>query len=79
MLPRLLVQRDTFFGCPNGRLKLREEGGAAELIFYSRSGAAGVRESRYWRSPVLDPSTMAALPNRPPVAGFRSTVPSAVQ
>lgn len=59
--PRLLVQRDTFFGCPNGRLKLREEGGAAELIFYSRSGAAGVRESRYWRSPVLDPSTMAAL------------------
>jgi adenylate cyclase class IV len=59
--PRLLVQRDTFFGCAAGRLKLREEGGAAELIFYSRSSAAGVRESRYWRSSVADAASMTAL------------------
>jgi predicted adenylyl cyclase CyaB len=59
--PRLLVQRDTFFGCPAGRMKLREEGSAAELIFYSRSSAAGVRESRYWRAAVADAAAMTAL------------------
>lgn len=58
---RLLVQRDTFFRCATGRLKLREEGTAAELIFYSRGSGAEARESRYWRAAVEDGAAMAAL------------------
>jgi len=44
----VLVQRDTYFRVPDGRLKLREEtpGGAA-LIQYHRPDAAHARESRY--------------------------------
>lgn len=59
--PTLLSQRDTFFRCPEGRLKLREEGTAAELIFYARETRSAARESRYWRSPVADAAGMKAL------------------
>jgi homotetrameric cytidine deaminase len=50
-----LVQRDTYFRVPDGRLKLREEtpGGAA-LIQYRRPDAAHARESRYRLAPVED-------------------------
>jgi len=50
-----LVQRDTYFRVPEGRLKLREEtpGGAA-LIQYHRSDRAEARESRYRIAPVED-------------------------
>ncbi len=44
----VLVQRDTYFNAHNGRLKLREEEGAApHLIAYERPDRAGRRESRY--------------------------------
>ncbi len=44
----LLSQRDTYFRTPNGRLKLREDGGpAAELIAYTRADLPGERESAY--------------------------------
>ena len=51
----VLVQRDTYFRVPDGRLKLREEtpGGAA-LIQYHRPDAAVARESRYRIAPVED-------------------------
>lgn len=43
-----LVQRDTYFHVPNGRLKLREEpGGVAHLIGYERPNRTEERESRY--------------------------------
>lgn len=43
-----LVQRDTYFHVPNGRLKLRqEEHGKPHLIAYERPDQAGPRESRY--------------------------------
>lgn len=43
-----LVQRDTYFEVPNGRLKLREEEAAVpHLIAYERPNLAGQRESRY--------------------------------
>lgn len=58
---QVLVQRDTFFACEAGRLKLREEGGAAELIFYARGSSADARESRYWRAGVSDGAATAAL------------------
>lgn len=44
----VLLQRDTFFQCDRGRLKLREiEGAPAELIAYSRSDESAVRTSDY--------------------------------
>jgi homotetrameric cytidine deaminase len=51
----VLVQRDTYFRVPEGRLKLREEtpGGAA-LIQYRRDDRPEARESRYRIVPVED-------------------------
>jgi len=44
----VLIQRDTYFHAPHGRLKLREEEGATpHLIAYKRQDQAGQRESRY--------------------------------
>jgi predicted adenylyl cyclase CyaB len=49
-----LQQLDTYFKVPRGRLKLREQDGAAELIFYERSDEAIERESQYQIVPVHD-------------------------
>lgn len=44
----MLIQRDTYFHAPHGRLKLREEEGVmAHLIAYERPDHIGQRESRY--------------------------------
>ncbi len=46
--PVLLEQDDTFFPCPNGRLKLRVRSGSdGELIFYRRADHSGAKESFY--------------------------------
>lgn len=51
-----LLQVDTYFHLPEGRLKLREiAGAAAELIFYRRENRAGTKESRYDLTIVSDP------------------------
>lgn len=43
-----LLQQDTYFAVPRGRLKLRQEKGAiAHLIAYERPDGAAQRESRY--------------------------------
>ncbi len=43
-----LLQKDTYFAVPRGRLKLRQEKGKiAHLIAYKRSDVAGNRESSY--------------------------------
>jgi len=48
--PELLVQTDTFFDAPAGRLKLREfEDGKSELIAYLRLDSDSVRESKWSR------------------------------
>ena len=48
--PELLVQTDTFFDAPAGRLKLRQfEDGKSELIAYLRSNSDSVRESKWSR------------------------------
>ena len=43
----VLEQRDVFFDCPRGRLKLRLGTGPAQLIHYERADAAALRSSRY--------------------------------
>jgi predicted adenylyl cyclase CyaB len=55
-----LVQEDTFFVCPRGRLKLRQLGATeGELIYYERPDSAEPKESRYaiYRTP--DPEGLA--------------------
>jgi predicted adenylyl cyclase CyaB len=54
--PQAIIQVDTFFNCPHGRLKLRELPGAdAELIFYVRPDSLEPVESRYSLVAVPDP------------------------
>jgi len=53
--PQTFHQRDTFFGCPHGRLKLRELGaGESELIWYDRPDTAGSKRSDYRRAAIAD-------------------------
>jgi predicted adenylyl cyclase CyaB len=60
--PTVFEQDDTFFACPHGRLKLRDQFGAgAELIFYQRADASAPKESFYLRVPVPDPNAMREL------------------
>ena len=56
--PDILEQRDTYFRVPVGRLKLRQEGLRAELIFYRRADSAGPRPSEYQIAPVESPLQM---------------------
>lgn len=59
--PIELAQDDTFFACPNGRLKLRELPGQAELIFYQRPDVKGPRLSSYLITPVAQPDLMREI------------------
>jgi predicted adenylyl cyclase CyaB len=60
--PTFIEQDDTFFSCPNGRLKLRDQFAAgAELIFYQRADQSGPKESFYLRLPVPDPTALREL------------------
>src|SRR5207237_7356806 len=55
----ILVQTDTYFHVPHGRLKVREiEGETAELIYYARADSSELRDSHYEISPVAEASTM---------------------
>ena len=57
----VLVQRDTYFRVPSGRLKLREEQpGGATLIQYDRPDAAAARLSSYRLVPVEDADGLRA-------------------
>lgn len=57
--PELIRQDDTFFHCPNGRLKLRDFGnGQGELIYYQRADASGPKSSFYRITPTDQPDTL---------------------
>jgi homotetrameric cytidine deaminase len=57
----VLVQRDTYFRVPAGRLKLREETpGGAHLIQYVRLDGDEARDSRYRIAPVADGEALRA-------------------
>ncbi|WP_043422051.1 class IV adenylate cyclase [Cupriavidus basilensis] len=59
--PELILQDDTFFACPNGRLKLRAfPSGAGQLIFYARADQAGPKESHYILSATAEPDSLRA-------------------
>ena len=54
--PIEIFQDDTFFTCPNVRMKLRTfSADKAELIFYQRPNQAGPKESVYSISPITSP------------------------
>ena len=61
--PVVLVQEDTFFRCPHGRLKLRQfaHGRPAELIYYERSDETEPKESRYAIHRTTDPLGLQAV------------------
>jgi predicted adenylyl cyclase CyaB len=52
----ILNQRDTFFRVANGKLKMREENGAAVQIFYHRDESGPLMLSNYEIVPVADPA-----------------------
>jgi predicted adenylyl cyclase CyaB len=57
--PTEIVQDDTFFACPNGRLKLRAfSATSGQLIFYRRPDQAGPKESFFLISPTSSPDTL---------------------
>lgn len=59
-----MVQTDTYFNVPAGRLKLREfrdESNASELIFYARSGEAEPRRSDYHILEVTEPAALKSI------------------
>jgi len=57
--PMEIVQDDTFFTCPNGRLKLRAlSATSGQLIFYQRPDQAGPKESFFLISPTYSPDTL---------------------
>ncbi|GAB0175382.1 hypothetical protein GRJ2_000003400 [Grus japonensis] len=59
---QVLVQADTFFRVPRGRLKLRRTpGGRGELIFYERPDAAGPKLSCFSITPTDDPDGLEAV------------------
>ncbi len=54
-------QVDTYFHCPNGRLKLRQiEHAPAHLIYYARPDEHGPKASDYRLVPVANPETLKA-------------------
>ena len=56
-----LLQVDTFYNVPSGRLKLREfASGTAELIAYDRLNQAGPKLSSYVRHSCTEPRTLHA-------------------
>ena len=60
--PERLVQEDTFFECPAGRLKLRAfSDGTGELIQYHREDAEGPKESRYVIHPTKDADSLKTV------------------
>lgn len=57
--PQLIRQRDTFFPCETGRLKLREfEDGSGELISYSRPDTSAAKQSDYSICPIASAETL---------------------
>uniref|UniRef100_A0A1A8MVD2 CYTH domain-containing protein n=1 Tax=Nothobranchius pienaari TaxID=704102 RepID=A0A1A8MVD2_9TELE len=58
----IIRQRDTFFNCSQGRLKLRDfMNGSGQLIFYKRPDSDGPKLSQYSISPTSDPPSLQVV------------------
>jgi predicted adenylyl cyclase CyaB len=69
----VLLQEDTFFHSPQGRLKLRVLAPyQGQLIYYERADAAGPKRSEYFVSPTADPAPLKAVLTR--ALGVRGVV-----
>jgi predicted adenylyl cyclase CyaB len=63
--PEILLQEDTFFHSPNGRLKLRVlQSGPAQLIQYDRPDQQGPKRSSYHIFETNDPERLKAVLSR---------------
>ncbi|MEI8313129.1 MAG: class IV adenylate cyclase [Verrucomicrobiota bacterium] len=70
---RYIEQHDTYFNCPNGRLKLRQiKGQTAQLIFYSRPDSSAPHRSDYTISEIPCPDRILAI--LAGALGIRATV-----
>ena len=57
--PTVFAQDDTFFACPNGRLKLRTFAATeGQLIFYRRDDQAGPKLSEYLITATAEPDAL---------------------
>lgn len=57
--PTRILQDDTFFNCPTGRLKLRAFSATeGELIFYKRPDRKGPKQSIYSIAPIGNPDAL---------------------
>jgi predicted adenylyl cyclase CyaB len=57
-----IEQRDTFFSCRHGRLKLRQfSPEAGELIYYERADVAGTKQSNYLIVSTSSPERLLAV------------------
>jgi predicted adenylyl cyclase CyaB len=57
--PCEIVQEDSYFACPTGRLKLRKfSATAGELIYYRRDPQLAPKESYYLRSSTTEPESL---------------------
>ncbi len=57
--PTVFAQDDTFFACPNGRLKLRMfSPGEGQLIFYRRDDRTGPKLSEYVIASTTEPEAL---------------------
>jgi len=72
-LPEILLQEDTFFHSPNGRLKLRVlQSGPAQLIHYNRPDLQGPKRSNYHVFETNDPESLKMALSR--ALGVRGVV-----
>jgi len=59
---QIILQEDTFFEVPRGRLKLRIfASNSAELIYYEREDGPGPKESRYALSQTSEPEALKTV------------------
>jgi predicted adenylyl cyclase CyaB len=59
---RVIPQLDTFFNCPNGRIKLRELGPQiGQIVFYQRADVSGPKHSEYLIFETDDPTGLKTI------------------